>query len=118
VRSGIRGAALAFAAVVLLSPVIQPWYLLWVLGILVAAGINHAWHFKAIIVGTVAFVAFSTIEVNMVLDSALAMADLISVVVSIFTVALVIWASPAERDLLFGEHLNQSLKIPPMKLNS
>jgi alpha-1,6-mannosyltransferase len=118
VRSGIRGAALAFAAVVLLSPVIQPWYLLWVLGILVAAGINHAWHFKAIIVGTVAFVAFSTIEVNMVLDSALSMADLISVVVSIVTVGLVIWASPAERDLLFGEHLNQSLKIPPLKSNS
>jgi alpha-1,6-mannosyltransferase len=115
VRSGIRGAALAYAAVVLLSPVIQPWYLLWVLGILVAAGINHAWHFKAIILGTVGFVAFSTIEVNMVLDSALSFSDLISVVISLLAVVLVIWASPEERELLLGEHLNQSLSNQPKK---
>ena len=39
-RSAVRGAGLAMLTVVVLGPVVQPWYLLWSLPVLVAAGLT------------------------------------------------------------------------------
>jgi hypothetical protein len=41
-RSMLRGAGLALLAVVVLGPVVQPWYLLWPLALLAASGLRGA----------------------------------------------------------------------------
>lgn len=54
----VRRMALALAAVVLLAPIIQPWYILWFLPLLAATGIRNNWQTKAIYVVTTFFVVF------------------------------------------------------------
>lgn len=52
----VRRMALAFSAVVLLSPVIQPWYVLWLIPLLAVTGIRDDWQTKAVYVVVVYFV--------------------------------------------------------------
>lgn len=54
----VRRLGLAFAAVVLLAPIIQPWYVLWFLPFLAATGIRNNWQVKLIYVVVGFFVVF------------------------------------------------------------
>lgn len=54
----IRRLGLAFAAVVLLAPIIQPWYILWFLPFLAAAGIKNNWQIRVCYVVIGVFVVF------------------------------------------------------------
>ena len=45
----LRRMAWAFAAVVLLSPVIQPWYMVWLLAFFGVTGISEGWQFRAVL---------------------------------------------------------------------
>ncbi len=54
----VRRLALAFAAVVLLAPIIQPWYVLWFLPFLAATGIRNNWQVKCVYVVVGFFVVF------------------------------------------------------------
>lgn len=54
----VRRMALAFAAVVLLSPIIQPWYILWIIPFLAATGIRDDWQIRCLYVGVTFFVVF------------------------------------------------------------
>jgi alpha-1,6-mannosyltransferase len=54
----VRRTGLAFAAVVLLAPIIQPWYILWFLPILAATGIRNNWQIKVCYVVIGFFVVF------------------------------------------------------------
>ncbi|WP_449373166.1 hypothetical protein [Arthrobacter psychrolactophilus] len=54
----VRRAGLAFAAVVLLAPIIQPWYILWFLPLLAATGIRNNWQIKVCYVVVAFFVVF------------------------------------------------------------
>ncbi|MEZ2390105.1 polyprenol phosphomannose-dependent alpha 1,6 mannosyltransferase MptB [bacterium RCC_150] len=54
----VRRAALAFAAVVMLSPIIQPWYILWFIPLLAVTGIRNDWQIKSLYVAITFFVAF------------------------------------------------------------
>ena len=54
----VRRAALAFAAVVMLSPIIQPWYILWFIPLLAVTGIRDDWQIKSLYVAVTFFVAF------------------------------------------------------------
>ena len=54
----VRRLGLAFAAVVLLAPIIQPWYVLWFLPFLAASGIRNNWQVKLVYVVVGFFVVF------------------------------------------------------------
>ena len=57
-RKIVRRMAIAFAALVLLSPIIQPWYILWLLPLLAATGIKDNWQIRVIYVVITFFVVF------------------------------------------------------------
>lgn len=57
-RRVVRRLGLAFAAVVLLAPIIQPWYLLWFLPFLAATGIRNNWQVKTLYAVIGFFVVF------------------------------------------------------------
>ena len=54
----VRRMGLAFAAVVMLSPIIQPWYILWFLPFLAVTGIKDNWQVRVLYVVTGFFVIF------------------------------------------------------------
>ena len=54
----IRRMALAFAAIVMLSPIIQPWYVLWFIPFLAVTGIRNDWQIKSLYVIITFFVVF------------------------------------------------------------
>jgi alpha-1,6-mannosyltransferase len=54
----IRRMALAFAAIVMLSPIIQPWYVLWFIPLLAVTGIRNDWQIKSLYVIITFFVVF------------------------------------------------------------
>lgn len=54
----VRRMGLAFAAVVLLAPIIQPWYILWFLPLLAVTGIRNNWQTKLCYVVIAFFVVF------------------------------------------------------------
>lgn len=54
----VRRMALAFAAIVLLSPIIQPWYILWFVPFLAVTGIRDDWQMRCLYVGVTFFVVF------------------------------------------------------------
>lgn len=54
----VRRMALAFTAVVMLSPIIQPWYILWFLPFLAVTGIRNDWQIRSLYVGVTFFVVF------------------------------------------------------------
>lgn len=54
----VRRMALAFAAVVLLSPIIQPWYILWFIPFLAVTGIKDNWQVRVLYVVITFFVIF------------------------------------------------------------
>ncbi|WP_427018291.1 polyprenol phosphomannose-dependent alpha 1,6 mannosyltransferase MptB [Pseudarthrobacter sp. P1] len=47
-RLVVRRTAWAFAAVVLLAPVIQPWYMLWLLAFFAVTGLNDGWQLRTV----------------------------------------------------------------------
>lgn len=108
-RSPIRSAAFAFTLVVVLSPVVQPWYIVWLMILFSVAGINHTWSLQNLVLATGFFVAYSAVDVNVVLDSALTWSDFAAGLTAAFTLAFVVWASPSERRLIFGPQFNEAL---------
>ena len=54
----IRRMALGFAAIVVLSPIIQPWYVLWFIPLLAVTGIRDDWQIWTVYVVITFFVVF------------------------------------------------------------
>ncbi|MHA7177805.1 polyprenol phosphomannose-dependent alpha 1,6 mannosyltransferase MptB [Arthrobacter sp. Sr24] len=54
----VRRMGLAFAAVVLMAPIIQPWYVLWFLPFLAVTGLRNNWQIKICYVVIAFFVVF------------------------------------------------------------
>ena len=52
----------AFTALVVLSPVIQPWYLLWLLPLFAITGIRRNWEFKWVVFTVAFFLAFGAAD--------------------------------------------------------
>lgn len=108
-RSPMRAAGLAFTAIILFSPVVQPWYLLWALPLIGCSGLAKPWHLRAIVTGTAFFVIFSLSEVSVVTDSKIGVNDFVSIAVAALAVAVVSLASPRERELAIGSQFAAGL---------
>ena len=100
-RSPVRGAALAFAAVVVLGPVVQPWYLLWFLPLFAATGLTTR-ELRVAIVATAGFTVHGMIESTTNADNIFDAADIVTYVVAFTVVAIVLLASQRERHLVLG----------------
>ena len=100
-RSPVRGAALAFAVVVVLGPVVQPWYLLWFLPLFAATGLS-ARELRAAVILTAGFTVHGMIESSTNADNLFDVADIVTYVVAFAVVAVVLMASPRERRLVLG----------------
>jgi alpha-1,6-mannosyltransferase len=101
-RSATRGAALAFGAVVILGPVIQPWYLLWILPLFAVTGLS-AHQLRWTILLTAAFAVHGMAESSATSDTVLEFSDLVAILVAIGVVGLILLASPRERRLVLKD---------------
>ena len=108
-RSPMRGALLAFTAIVGLGPVVQPWYLLWALPIVAVTGMHRPWHLRATVLGTAGFVIYALAEPTATADSHLTLFDSLGMVLVGATVLLVLLASPRERALTIGDQFASGL---------
>jgi uncharacterized membrane protein len=87
--SGTRKAGLALACMILLSPVVFPWYFLWPLALFAASGLKSKLAMQISVYGTLLVVAYSIVEAVAVRDSAITSPEILFsllVVVSIFSV--------------------------------
>ena len=107
-RSPVRGAALAFLTVVLLGPVIQPWYLLWFLPLFAATGLRST-QLRVVIVVIAGFSLHGMAESSSTSDNLFAFSDGLAIVAAFVVVGLVLLVSPRERRLVLGGPLAQGL---------
>ncbi len=101
-RSAVRGCALAFAAVVLLGPVIQPWYLLWILPLFAVTGLSET-QLRWTILLTAAFAVHGMAESSATSDTLFELTDLVAIGFALAIVALILLASPRERRLVLKD---------------
>lgn len=107
-RSPVRGAALAFLTVVLLGPVIQPWYLLWILPLFAATGLTPA-QLRITIIVVAGFSIHGMAESSSTADNLFEFSDGLAIVAAFVIVGLVLLVSPRERRLVLGEPLSHGL---------
>jgi alpha-1,6-mannosyltransferase len=101
-RSPVRGAAIAFGTVVILGPVVQPWYLLWALPLFAATGLSRTW-LRVVVVVTAGFTVHGMIETSTNADNITDIADVVVYVLAFAVIALVLLASSRERALILGD---------------
>lgn len=107
-RSPVRGAALAFLTVVLLGPVIQPWYLLWFLPLFAVTGLSATW-LRATILVIAGFSLHGMAESSATSDNLFAFSDGLAIVAAFAVVGLVLLVSPRERRLVLRGPLGHGL---------
>jgi hypothetical protein len=107
-RSAVRGAGLALLAVVVLGPVVQPWYLLWSLPVLAAAGIAARW-LHATLLLTAVLTLHGVAGTSATSDALFEFGDGLGLLLVGGLLALIVWASPRERVLLLGDREDPGL---------
>ncbi len=107
-RSPVRGAMLAFLTVVTFGPVLQPWYLLWVLPLAAASGVRPR-ELRWVLVGVALFTLYGLCEPTASADSLLELSDGVALLLAVGAVGAAVSASPRERALLFGEPVDHGL---------
>lgn len=107
-RSPVRGAALAFLTVVLLGPVIQPWYLLWFLPLFAVAGLTPV-QLRIAIITTAGFALHGMAESSSTSDNLFEFSDGLAIIAAFAVVGLVLLVSPRERRLVLGAPLSHGL---------
>lgn len=108
-RSPVRGAALALLAVVALGPVVQPWYLLWVLPLLAATGLTGL-QLRITMLITTLLVLHGMTESNATADTLVDIRDGLATLAAVAMVALVLASSPGERRLLLGHPVDRGIR--------
>lgn len=100
-RSATRAAGLAFMATVFLGPVVQPWYVLWGLPLIVAAGLRRN-EFRIVLLGTALFTLHALATSSSTQDTYLELSEGVGLLVVAGIIAVVLMTSPRERRLLLG----------------
>ena len=107
-RSPVRAAAIALAAVVVLGPVLQPWYLLWFLPLLAATGLGPR-QVRWTILLTALFAIHGMSESSATSDNLLELTDGLAILTAAAVVAIVLLASPRERAMVLGPTMSHGL---------
>lgn len=108
-RPAVRGAALALLAVVVLGPVVQPWYLLWSLPLLAATGLSGKW-LRVILLGSAMLTLHGVAGSSATSDALLEFSDGFGLLLIAGLLALVVAASPRERQLLIGDRKARGIR--------
>ncbi|MGB8020724.1 MAG: polyprenol phosphomannose-dependent alpha 1,6 mannosyltransferase MptB [Candidatus Nanopelagicales bacterium] len=108
-RSPVRGAALGLLAIVTLGPVIQPWYLLWVLPLLAATGLTGM-QLRAAMLVTSVLVLHAMVESNATADTLVDVRDGIAAAFAVLIVSVVLLSSPGERRLIMGDPVDRGMR--------
>ena len=108
-RSPVAGAGLALLVIVVLGPVVQPWYLLWCLPLLAATGLGLR-SVRLVVLLTAFFTVHAMIESSTNADNVSGFLDVVTLVVAVAVVAVVTLASPRERRLLLGDPEHEALE--------
>ena len=108
-RSPVRGAALAFLTVVLLGPVVQPWYLLWFLPLFAVSGLSPG-QLRVTVIAIAGFSLHGMAESSSTSDNLFEFSDGLAIVAAFIVVGLVLLVSPRERRLVLGGPLSQGLR--------
>ena len=103
-RSPVRNAAWAFVAVVLLGPVVQPWYLLWILPLFAVTGVS-ARSLRVIIVATAGFCIHAMSESLATSDTVFEFSDGLGIVIAVVIVGGILFISPRERNLILDQDI-------------
>jgi hypothetical protein len=101
-RSALRGAGLALLTVVVLGPVVQPWYLLWSLPLLVAAGMAARWLHVTLLL-TAVLTLHGVAGTSATSDALFEFGDGLGLLLVAGLLAVIVWMSPRERVLLLGD---------------
>jgi len=101
-RSATRGTALAFVALVVFGPVIQPWYLLWAIPLVAASGLSHR-YVRLTVVIIASFTIHGIANSSATTDTFLDLSDGVAILLAIVVLSIAILASPHERQLIMGD---------------
>lgn len=104
-----HSAGIALLVIVVLGPVLQPWYLLWSLPVLAATGLG-ARAVRAVALLTALFTVHAMIETGATADSTLDLSDVLTVPLAAAVVALIVLASPRERRLVLAADPDMALE--------
>lgn len=101
-RSGTRGAALSFAALVALGPVVQPWYLMWSIPLLVVTGLTHR-QVRIMVIAIAAFTIHGIANSSATADTFIEFSDGVAMILAGLTLGIAMLASAQERQLILGD---------------
>lgn len=107
-RSATRGVALSFVALVVLGPVVQPWYLLWSIPLLAVTGLSHR-QIRIMVIAITAFTIHGIANSSATADTFLELSDGIAMILAGITLGLAMLASSAERSLILGDRTEQDM---------
>lgn len=107
-RSATRGVALSFVALVVLGPVVQPWYLLWSIPLLAVTGLSHK-QLRIMVLAIAAFTVHGIANSSATADTFLELSDGIAMILAGLTLGLAMLASTAERSLILGDKTEQEM---------
>lgn len=100
-RSITRSVALAFVVLVICSPAVQPWYLLWFIPLLAVTGLTQK-HLRIIVVFVVGFAIHDIANSAETGNSFLGFNDIVAIVLSVVILLIALVTSTRERALLLG----------------
>lgn len=100
-RSITRSIALAFVVLVICSPAVQPWYLLWFIPLLAATGLTQK-HLRIVVVFSVGFAIHDIANSAETGNSFLGFNDIVAIVLSVVILLIALASSTRERALLLG----------------
>ena len=107
-RSATRGVALSFVALVVLGPVVQPWYLLWSIPLLAVTGLSHK-QIRIMVLVIAAFTIHGIANSSATADTFLELSDGIAMILAGITLGVVMLASTTERSLILGDNTEQDM---------
>jgi len=100
-RSITRSVALAFVVLVICSPAVQPWYLLWFIPLLAATGLTQK-HLRIVVAFIVGFAIHDIANSAETGNSFLGFSDTVAIALSVVILLVALVTSPRERALLLG----------------
>jgi alpha-1,6-mannosyltransferase len=115
-RSPVRGLGLSLLALVMLGPVVQPWYLLWALVVLAGAGLNRVETRAAVLLSTF-FVVYSMASSGSTVPTYAYISSGVATLISIGVVLALLAASRRSRALLL-EDIDLDRVEPPVAASS
>ncbi len=101
-RTPLRGFALALGVLVLLGPVIQPWYVLWVLPVLAAAGLTEREN-RWVVGLSLGLAVYTLANVSATTAGFVALPDSVAAAVSVAVMLAMVFAPPHARRILLPD---------------